>query len=103
VTRDDEIVDVDRHVVGASRIEGDASGKTRPGLDQHPRNRRGGRRRRGIDDDRVWRRVVEQQHHVREQAVAAAEIDDASTPEAAPDAPSGFPRFIQLLARKASG
>ena len=40
---------------------------------------------------------------MREQAVSGTEIDDASAAEEPPHAPGHLPRFVQLLARQASG
>ena len=38
-----------------------------------------------------------------EEAVAAAEIDDAASTEETPHAPRHFPRFVQLLAWQTPG
>ena len=62
----------------------------------------GGRQRR-VHDQAVWRRVVEKQHHLRQQPVAGAQIDDASSAEQPAHAPSHLPRLVKLLARQTPG
>src|SRR4029079_9864926 len=54
-----------------------------------------------IDDKRVRRCVVEEQHQLREQAVAAAGIDDATAAEPAARSPRHLPCFVELLAGQA--
>ena len=40
---------------------------------------------------------------MREQAVPAADVDDAAAAQPAPSAFRNFPRFVELFARKTTG
>ena len=46
--------------------------------------------------------IVENEHDVREQAMAAAQIDDPSPSKEAPRPACHLPGFIQLFTRQAS-
>src|SRR5262249_36786208 len=81
---------------------GVASAEAGAGLEMGSRETplRGGVRR--VDRQCRRRRVVEDEHDLGEQAMAGAEIDDASAAEEAAGAPRHFPGFVQLLAGEAA-
>ena len=59
-----------------------------------------GGRKRLVDDHRRWRRIVEQQHDLSEQAVAGAEVDDATAAKEPAHPSRHLPRLVELFARQ---
>lgn len=100
--RDDEIVLGQRHRLQRRLHEDDASGQSRPDMDQDLVQLLARRRLLRIDAERLRRRVVQDQENVGEQTVAGSNVDDASAAKHAADAPCHFPRLVQFLAWQTS-
>ena len=54
------------------------------------------------DNDGGWRRVIEEQQRVRQQPVAAGNIDNPAATHMTSDPLGHLPRFVQFLARQAA-
>lgn len=96
-------IGLDRHVVHRLRDERDTPRESRPGTPQGLVNGGARRGQRFVHDDRRWRGVVQEQQDLREQPVAAAQIDDTAAAQTATHASSHLPRLVELLPRQASG
>ena len=55
-----------------------------------------------VNDDGGWRRVIEEQQRVRQQPVAAGDIDHPAATHMTSDPLCHLPGFVQFLARQAA-
>src|SRR6185312_4126504 len=98
-----DVIGLDRHAIHRLRDELDTPRESRPGTLQRVVNGSARRRQRLVHDDCRWRGVVQEQEDLREQPVAAAEIDHTAASQTAAYAPTHLPRLVELLPRQAPG